>query len=339
MPNPAPAGRTAAWLALLVVSSLALHARLPLGHWARVVRVEVPGALPGLGVAAVLVTLGLAWWRGPALVLRLAAGAAGLLAILAWASGDRIDALVGPPPLQLREAYADAPVDARFDHGDLDALLRRFVDDGGRVDYAAWSADASARESLARYVERLAGAPVDRLGRDGLLALYINAYNACTIALMLEHWPIGSIMDLPAERRWADRRWEVGGRTRSLDDIEHDELRRRFIEPRIHWAVSCASVGCPPLRAEAIVPERLEAQLEDQARRTHADERWLVVGETVGLTRIYLWYGGDFTQTAGSALAHAARYSAPLRALLEESPSPAVRWLDYDWSINAADPP
>lgn len=241
----------------------------------------------------------------------------------------------GPPEVTLREAYGDAPGSATFDHSALDALLTRHVDPQGLVDYAGLGEDQAA---LGGYLDQLARVDLDSLGRDERLALLINAYNAFTLRLILGHYPLDSIRDIPSDQRWDGRTWTLGGRPLTLTQLENDELRPKFSEPRVHFALNCASLGCPPLRREAYVGARLDAQLEDQARQVHADPRWFRYdpgSSAVSLTRLYDWYGGDFAQVAGSPLEFAARYSAPLREELVAGRRPEVLWLEYDWSLNA----
>lgn len=242
--------------------------------------------------------------------------------------------LFGPPRTELREAYALDPARATVDHALLDRVLKAHVQDG-RVDYGALKA---APGDLDAYLAVLADAPFGDLDRDGKLALLINAYNAFTLKLMIDHGPVASIQDIPAGERWDAERWTLGGRTVSLTAIEHEELRTKFVEPRVHFAINCASVGCPPLRGEAYVPERLDAQLEDQARTIHGDVRWLRVQHnsalkhhTVHLTRLYLWYADDFAQVDGTPLAFASRWVPELGEGRWE-----IAWLDYDWSVNGS---
>lgn len=266
---------------------------------------------------------------------------AGLLALLVIAATlvlERrpgvVSAWFGPPAATLEEAYAADEQGTVFDHSAFDRLLREHVIEGGWVDYAALRENEAALDA---YLAQLADAPFEDLARDEKLALLINAYNACTLKLILDHWPIASIQDIPASERWTAQRWEVGGRILSLDDLEHREIRPKFREPRIHFALVCAAVGCPPLRAEAYTGARLEAQLDAQTRYTHTHPRWFQWfedGNTVGLTKLYDWYAGDFEQIAGSVLTYAAQYAPPLAEALESDKTPAIRWLDYDWQLN-----
>ncbi|MFW6060288.1 MAG: DUF547 domain-containing protein [Phycisphaeraceae bacterium] len=251
-------------------------------------------------------------------------------------AGGVLDGLFGPPSATLTEAYehkADGPA---FDHSLLDEVLADHVsDEGGWVDYAALARDTGA---LDRYLVQLADAPFDEMGRDQKLALMINAYNAFTLKLITEHAPrIDSIKDIPSAERWDDQRWDVGGHVWSLNQIEHEQIRPKFREPRIHWALVCAAVGCPPLRNEAYTAARLEQQLANQAAYVHNHERWFRYhgGETVHLTELYNWYGGDFEQVAGSVLQYAARYSDELKRALERGERPRIEWIDYDWTLNS----
>lgn len=268
-------------------------------------------------------------WRLPA-----AAAASLALGLWAHANSDRLRYALGPAPVSSAEAYASAPAGASFDHSRFDAMLRIHVDAEGLVDYARLRV---APAELDAYVASLAAAPFDALGRDEKLALLINAYNAFTLRLVLDHWPLASIRDIPDAERWDARRFKLAGETLSLNQIEHERVRPRFREPRVHFALVCAARGCPPLRAEAYTGARLEAQLADQARRVHSDDRWLRFDRATGvlrLTELYKWYESDFRQAAGSVPEHVARYAAAVRAALDAGERVDVRWIPYDWSLN-----
>jgi len=242
--------------------------------------------------------------------------------------------LFGPPTAKLNEAYAQTPDSARFDHSVFDALLIEHVDGDGWVDYAALRSD---EPKLDRYLQSLERVDFDKLGRNEKLALLINAYNAFTLRLILDHFPIDSIKDIPEARRWDAKRWNVGGNTWTLNQIEHEQIRPKFVEPRVHFALVCAAVGCPILRNEAYQADRINEQLEDQSRYVHTHDLWFAFDAPKGLvrlTRLYLWYGGDFEQVAGSVLNFAARYSAELTRVIDGGTKPQIEWLDYDWKLN-----
>ncbi|HMO24923.1 MAG TPA: VTT domain-containing protein, partial [Tepidisphaeraceae bacterium] len=250
-----------------------------------------------------------------------------------WLSG-----LFGPPAVTMSESYERRPGGPRFDHASFDALLREHVNANGGVDYAAL---ISSPDALRAYNRSLSEAPWEALGRDEKLALLINAYNSFTLELMVEWLPrdgINGIRDIPADRRWDDERWNIGGNVWSLNQIEHEQIRPHFREPRIHWAVVCAAVGCPPLRAEAYVAERLDEQLADQERIIHTDgARWLrfdTGGNVLHLTQLYNWYGGDFEQVAGSVLAYVSERVPAVARVREAGTRIRIAWLDYDWSLN-----
>lgn len=269
--------------------------------------------------------------------VRLSLGLAGATLGIGLAAADlpsRIRHVLGPPAVASVEAYAGAPEGRIFDHATFDALVREHVDGEGLVHYAALARESTALDA---YLSSLATAPFQQLGRDERLALLLNAYNAFTLRLILDHWPLDSIKDVTSDGRWDDRRWRLAGETLSLDQIEHERIRPRFREPRVHFALVCAARGCPPLRAEAYVGERLEAQLADQTRRLHSDERWLrfdPASGTLRLTKLYDWYRSDFLQVAPSVEEYVAAHVSSVRTTLDAGRSVKIRWLSYDWSLN-----
>ncbi len=247
---------------------------------------------------------------------------------------DTLKNLFGPAPVTLQEAYQPQSDGPTFDHSAFDAVLRKHVDVAGWIDYEGLGSEAA---SLDIYIASLGNAPFADLGRDEKLALLINAYNAFTLRLILDHYPIKSIKDIPSANRWDAKRWRLGSVTLSLNQIEHEQIRPKFAEPRIHFALVCAAIGCPKLRNEAYQADRIEAQLEDQTRYMHSHDRWFRYqsgAKEVHLTKLYDWYDSDFGQVADSVLAFAARYSPSLAAALGEDKKPGIQWLDYDWTLN-----
>jgi hypothetical protein len=221
------------------------------------------------------------------------------------------------------------------DFAALDALLHRHVRPGVRegiplnlVDYAAWARDPDHR----RAVEALETFDPARLEtRAERLAFWVNAYNLLAIRVVIEHGVPGSIKDagnlfFPVWKRTAGT---VGGRKVSLDEVEHGILRPMG-EPRIHFAIVCASLSCPDLRPEAYVPERLDAQLDDQVKGFLANPAKGMVGdEAVRVSRIFDWFEADFGGEAG-----VVRF---LRAHTPGRVPPVARvagYLPYDWSLN-----
>jgi len=250
--------------------------------------------------------------------------------IQSWLGG-----LFGPPRVEMKEVYADSDVGATFDHSTFDSLLHRYVDADGWVDYSGLKKEEA---KLDTYLKAIRAASFDSLGRDEKLALLINAYNAFTLKLIIENQPIESIQDIPAAERWDAVRWNVGGKTWSLTQIEHEQIRPKFVEPRIHFALVCAAVGCPPLRNEVYTAARLEEQLEAQTKYVHKHATWFQYesgGSTLRLTKLYSWYGSDFEQAAGSPIEFAARYSPALKQVMETGSPPRIEWLPYDWKLNS----
>jgi hypothetical protein len=228
---------------------------------------------------------------------------------------------------------------ATFDHGAFDRLLRAHVA-AGRVDYDAF---AQAPE-LPRYLDALAAADVEALPRDEQLAFWINAYNAYTIHLVNAHRERRSIRNVnkmlgvvPAPGPWKMKIVRAGGRTLTLDEVEHEIIRKRYREPRIHFALVCAARSCPPLRPEAYTGAALDAQLEDQSRvfidATPSANRVDVKAATVHLSPLFNWYRADFGPSLGRFLARYVSDPAA-RALLEGGRFKTVE-TPYDWSLNA----
>jgi hypothetical protein len=223
------------------------------------------------------------------------------------------------------------------------------------VDYAALKTDRSALDAAVAAFAEPREAEERAWLRDERLAFWINAYNAFTLRAIVDHYPIrGSWFSLTPRSSirqidgvWTTLTWKAAGRTVTLDDIEHRILRPEFMEPRVHFAINCASIGCPPLAAEPYLAATLDAQLNAAARRYLASPQGLRVdGRTLRVSRIFEWYGEDFVprfapDRAGqtdrverAVLAVVAQFGPAEAATLARTPSTHVRFLDYDWSLN-----
>ncbi len=234
--------------------------------------------------------------------------------------------------------FAQAPP---FDHSAFDALLRRHVVDG-MVDYDAFK----KAPEFAAYLDRLAKADPQKLPEAERLAFWINVYNAYTIQLINSHEERDSIRNInktlfvAGHGPWREKLVRVGGAVYHLDNVEHDIIRRTFKEPRIHFALVCAAMSCPPLRGEAYTGAKLEAQLDDQARafllRSPALNRVDAKTGTVHLSPLFTWYKEDFGGTDASIGAFIARFypEGPERALLLSGKLRLVE-TDYDWTLNS----
>ncbi len=242
------------------------------------------------------------------------------------------------------------------DHTDLDAFLARHVDEAGRVDYAAAVGD---RADLDRYVAALArhspdATPSAYPEEADRLAYWINAYNAWVIVMVLDAYPIASVRDVsnplrllhPLAGFFLLRKVTLGGERISLYSLENRVVRRRFSDPRIHFALNCASISCPRLPAEAFAPERLEAQLSREADRFLSEPRNVRVDAEAGeihLSSIFDWYASDFTdQVERVAPGRSATLSAYLISNAPKEVAEQVArcegcrevFVPYDWGLN-----
>jgi hypothetical protein len=232
-----------------------------------------------------------------------------------------------------------------FDHAPFDRLLRVHVSAEGLVDYDAFDRSPEFRA----YKSALAGAEIAALPPAERLALWINAYNAYTIDLINKHGERRSIRNinrtlgfLKGKGPWSEPIARVGGTTYTLDQIEHEIIRRRFREPRIHFALVCAAMGCPPLRREAYDAARLDAQLDEQARafllKSPVKNRVDPERSIAYLSPIFRWYLEDFGKGDRELLRYLAAFfpAGPQRELLERGDL-QIEYTDYDWTLNSQD--
>ena len=228
---------------------------------------------------------------------------------------------------------------AAFDHAHptWDALLKKHVVllDGGKASQLRYADMARERTALKTYLQTVSDVSereFEAWSRAEQIAFLINAYNAFTVEKVLTRYPaIGSIWDFGKlfGNPFRDRFFVLFGQPRSLDDLEHGILRKTYREPRIHFAVNCASVGCPMLREEAYRGVALEKQLEEQARRFLSDpSRNRTRGGRLEVSKIFDWFKEDFEPRDQYFLKYADILGLPPGA------SPPLAFLDYDWSLN-----
>ncbi|MGH8668596.1 MAG: DUF547 domain-containing protein [Burkholderiales bacterium] len=231
-----------------------------------------------------------------------------------------------------------------FEHRDWDGLLKKHVvlRDGGKASQVRYSGMAQDRAALGKYLSELSEVKISEFkgwSRAEQMAFLINAYNAFTVEKILTRYPgIGSIWDFGKlfGNPFKDEFFVLLQARRSLDWIEHETLRKTYRDARIHYAVNCAAVGCPMLREEAYTAARLEAQLEDQARRFLSDRsRNRVRDGRLEVSKIFDWFRQDFEPRE--------RYFAPYAGVLADSPGDQklvrdgkarLSFLDYDWTLN-----
>lgn len=241
-------------------------------------------------------------------------------------------------------------------HSAWTALLKKHVvvnnNKSTQVRYAGMAGERAALLSYLATLSAVSAPTFDAFTKPQQMAFLINAYNAFTVELILTRYPqLASIKDLGnlLQSPWKKEFVPLLGKTLSLDGIEHEQLRRRgrYDDPRIHFAVNCASIGCPALREEAFVAERLDAQLEEQTRRFMADRsrnRWNTDKQLLEISKIFDWYGEDFQlghMGITSLVAFCARYAdvladAPADRARIRAMTAMVAFLDYDWKLNDA---
>ncbi len=272
-------------------------------------------------------------------------GGAMVVATSAFAPGcaaPRAEPIEGDVASALAIGIADG--DDAFDHDVWDELLLSYArDEGEAFDYGGLKTEEA---KLDRYLSSLAEANLTALNAAEIQALFINAYNAYTVKSILDEvssdgsFAIGSIRDITDV--WSRAEHEVGGYLLSLDNMEHNVLRPMFKDPRIHFAVNCASLSCPALPPRAFTGEALDEQLDAATRAALSSEEHVRInGDVLLLSKLLDWYGGDFvTEGNRGAEGHLADYVAKytrdeVREWLSglDGP-PAIRFLDYDWGIN-----
>ncbi|WP_201978181.1 DUF547 domain-containing protein [Hymenobacter rubidus] len=232
-------------------------------------------------------------------------------------------------------APANSRAVAAVDHSAYDRLLKKYVSAKGLVNYKGLKAD---QEELNKYLALLSkNKPASSWSKAEQMAFWINAYNAYTIRLVLDHYPIGSIKDIGSKIKipfvttpWAIKFFSIGGEKMSLDNIEHGTLRKKYDDPRIHFALVCASMSCPRLRNEAYTADKLDKQLEDQGHDFLNNPAKNKVGKDAAqLSKYFDWYKGDWEKNGQSVAKWVNKYSAT-----KMDDKTKITYLDYNWQLN-----
>ncbi|GAA4805314.1 hypothetical protein GCM10023330_09710 [Litoribaculum gwangyangense] len=208
-----------------------------------------------------------------------------------------------------------------------DELLQKHVSDNGHVNYKTFKTE---HKKLLDYIYVLSlmhkSDKFESFPKDEKLAFWINAYNAMTIDLILRHYPLKSIKDI--KNPWEQRYWKLGEKWYNLSEIEH-QILRKMNEPRIHFAIVCASFSCPKLQNEAFTSERLESQLTDVTKEFLNDPKRNSISEnSLELSKIFQWFSKDFKQN-GSVIDFINQYSR-----IKISENAKIKYKDYNWAIN-----
>lgn len=238
------------------------------------------------------------------------------------------------------------------DHAAWDKLLKAYVVAGkdglNRVRYKAFK--AGGHRQLKNYIKKLEAVRPTTLARPEQYAYWVNLYNAKTIDVVLDNYPVKSIRDISINEGligflkksvgkggpWKAKIMTVEGEKLSLDDVEHGVLRPIFRDPRIHYAVNCASVGCPNLQPAAFTGAKLEQMLDAGAKAyINSPRGFRIKGGRITASSIYSWFAEDFGGTDRGALRHAAKYAKPAVAK-RLAKATGIADYAYDWSLNDA---
>lgn len=274
---------------------------------------------------------------------------ASLFGIMVWAM-----VLSSGPELTAGTAIAEISLD------DYAAILISYVDDHGMVDYKGLKANRKPLDTFVLSLSRLDLKLYEGWNDKEKIAFWINAYNALTLKAIIDHYPIqasllksfvypkNSIRQIPGV--WDKLKFAVMGTDMTLDGIEHETLRAKFNEPRIHVALVCAARGCPPLRNEPYTGAKLDSQLDDQAAKFLKNPEKFRIdrnNQKVYLSPIFDWFGQDFVKTYGTdkefsgfsekeraVLNFVGRYLAPADKAYLLKGGFSIEYLKYDWSLN-----
>jgi len=216
-------------------------------------------------------------------------------------------------------------------HETWTALLQEHVNEEGKVNYSGFQEDIIPFNS---YLTLLSdNIPGDNWSDNDKIAYWINVYNAFTVKLILDHFPLKSIKDISAglpmiNSPWDIKFFKIGNVDFDLNTVEHEILRKEFDEPRIHFAINCASFSCPKLRTEAFESDQLENQLNDQAKAfiLNSDKNKITESQS-SLSKIFSWFESDFTSSGGVST-FIKKYHPDFNHQNK------IRYLDYDWSLN-----
>lgn len=217
-------------------------------------------------------------------------------------------------------------------HLQWDKLLKKHVNASGLVDYKGFKKDEG---QLNIYLKMLSdNAPQDTWSENDKKAFWINAYNANTVSLILQHYPVKSIKDIAGKIYKINTPWDIqfitiGGKKYDLNNIEHGILRKKFDDPRIHFALVCAAMSCPKLQRDAYTGDKINAQLDDAGKDFLNDKSKNRVGaDKAELSNYFSWYKGDFTKK-GSLADFINKYSQT-----KMNDKTKINTVDYNWNLN-----
>ena len=199
------------------------------------------------------------------------------------------------------------------------------------MDYATLKNNPSALDKYLKAVAEIDNDALNSMPRNEKIAFYLNVYNALTLKVIVDYYPIKSIKDIPGA--WDKIKFNVAGRKLTLNQIEHRILRREFKEPRIHFALVCASKGCPKLAEAPFSSESLDKQLDREASKFINDKTKVRLDKsirTLYISSIFKWFNEDF----GDVIKFINKYLSRDDAEFIEKTKPKIKYLNYDWSLN-----
>jgi hypothetical protein len=257
-----------------------------------------------------------------------------LLLFITWLAG------AGAAPATAASVAAVVPVShpaapTAVDHSAYDRLLKKYVSAKGFVNYKGLKADEAAFNQYLAQISK--NPPAANASKPEQMAFWINAYNAFTLRLILDHYPLKSIKDIGSKIKiplvntpWAVRFFSIGSERMSLDNIEHGILRKKFDDPRVHFALVCASISCPALRNEAYTAAKLESQLDDQGHDfLNNPAKNNISKSNAQLSRYFEWYRSDWTSNKQSVVSWVNKYS--VTKIDAKTP---ISYLEYNWNLN-----
>jgi len=253
----------------------------------------------------------------------------------------------GNPTQQITLQNNDIKMVSIFDHSHMtfDLVLKKYAREVGKTTLVNYKLLKENPSNLLEYIgelEAVSKEEFDSFTKDQQFVFWVNAYNAYTLKVIIDNYPVKSIMNIgfKGSKAWKTRFAKLAGRSRSLDDIEHKILRRQFNEPRLHFAVNCASISCPPLRTEPYMADQLEKQLTEQTRLYINDiknNKFTIQDDKISLeiSQIFEWFEKDFKRDGGVA-AFVIKWldiSPETKTMLDTS-KVRLKHIEYDWGLN-----
>ena len=214
-------------------------------------------------------------------------------------------------------------------------LTQKNVSAEGNVNYKGFIQDSLKLNAYLKLISN--GAPNPKTwSKNDQMAYWINAYNAYTVQLIIRNYPLKSIKEIGGKIPFINSSWDIkfitlGGEKMDLNNIEHGILRKDFVEPRVHFALNCASVSCPKLRNEAYTGAKLNAQLDDQAKAfiNNPGKNKITNGQKIEISKLFNWFEGDFKKTSANVPEFLSKYSK-----VKVDAKADIDYLDYNWNLN-----